>query len=307
MPPVFRRRSLDTYHPYPATTRFRGPLAPLSPSHLTNRAGNARPARSLPMNTNAVIDLTNEDDISPIEIPLKLGRDGYSVKTDNFRVLDNVIGIKVSDADSRIVPNEQQRRRTYDQHGKVSQHVQIDNLDATFQHWMDVIGPYLADWVLELDKDTKVPWRLLKFPDGYSLWVHLKADQNDPANPRKDAYLYGASSKRRDGTLGPVIFRSPREFVGHAIWLMHGKRGQCMCKYCTPGQTQIQINRRLNRRREEDEDEDEDRDEDQEGGGSRAARSTRGARGAHVGNDESRPVRAKDYRTFPEGQGPYGA
>ncbi|KAI0287607.1 hypothetical protein BC826DRAFT_1043231 [Russula brevipes] len=40
------------------------------------------------------------------------------------------------------------------------------------------------------------------------------------------------------------------EFAEHAIWLMKGCVGQCLCKYCTPGQNQRHINRRLNRDRQ---------------------------------------------------------
>ena len=94
-----------------------------------------------------------------------------------------------------------------------------------------------------------IPWKLLDFPEGYTLWVHFTGDHTDPANPRTDAYLYGAPNK---------IFRSPMEFVEHAIWLMKGGNGRCQCKYCTPGQNQRAINRRLNHGTEDAEDEDSD-------------------------------------------------
>ena len=96
-----------------------------------------------------------------------------------------------------------------------------------------------------------VPWKLIGFPTGYTLWVHLTGDHSDPANPRTDAYLYGCPHK---------IFRSPMEFVEHAIWLMKGGVSQCLCKYCTPGQSQRAINRRLNHG-----DEDEDVEDDSDG------------------------------------------
>jgi hypothetical protein len=31
-------------------------------------------------------------------------------------------------------------------------------------------------------------------------------------------------------------------FVEHAIWLIRGVAGRCLCKYCTPGQNQLDIN-----------------------------------------------------------------
>src|SRR6266567_8464000 len=78
------------------------------------------------------------------------------------------------------------------------------------------------------------PWKLMKFPKNYTLWVHKSGVVTDRGNPRHDAYLYGAPH------LGPrtarsqttsTIFRSPTEFVPHAIWLMKGSTGQCDCKY----------------------------------------------------------------------------
>ena len=46
------------------------------------------------------------------------------------------------------------------------------------------------------------------------------------------------------------------EFVEHAIWLMKGCVSPCLCKYCTPGQSQRAINRRLNRGQDVDDDND---------------------------------------------------
>jgi hypothetical protein len=97
-----------------------------------------------------------------------------------------------------------------------------------------------------------VPWKLIYFPAGYTLWSHLTGDIRDPANPRVDAYLYGSPNK---------IFRSPMEFVEHAIWLMKDGPStglHCLCKYCTPGQNQLAINRRLNRRGDDDGADEED-------------------------------------------------
>jgi hypothetical protein len=94
------------------------------------------------------------------------------------------------------------------------------------------------------------PWKLLKFPENYTLWIHKRGVITDPLNPRLDAYLYGAPHlgprTARSQTAGATIFRSPMEFVPHAIWLMRGSTGQCDCKYCIPDQNQNDINRRLN-------------------------------------------------------------
>jgi hypothetical protein len=91
---------------------------------------------------------------------------------------------------------------------------------------------------------------------------------SDRGNPRTDAYLYGAPH------LGPstaraqsnsTLFRSPMEFVPHAIWLMRGKTGQCECKYCIPGQNQKVINRRLNHGVDADSDRESGDEDDNNG------------------------------------------
>ena len=39
-----------------------------------------------------------------------------------------------------------------------------------------------------------------------------------------------------------TVFHSQMDFVKHTIWLMCRKVGQCLCKYCMPGQDQLDIN-----------------------------------------------------------------
>jgi Transcription-silencing protein, cryptic loci regulator Clr2 len=63
--------------------------------------------------------------------------------------------------------------------------------------------------------------------NGYTLWRHKKGIKIDLANLRTDTYLHGAPH---------TVFRSPMEFVEHAIWLMHRKVCQCLCKHCMPSQ-----------------------------------------------------------------------
>lgn len=104
----------------------------------------------------------------------------------------------------------------------------------------------------------------MKFPDNYTLYVHKKGIKTDQYNARTDAYLFGAPHlgphTARSSQAGPTVFRSPTEFVPHAIWLMRGCTGQCDCKYCLPGQTQKDINRRLNHGVDVDSDDDDDND-----------------------------------------------
>ena len=101
----------------------------------------------------------------------------------------------------------------------------------------------------------------MKFPDNYTLWVHKKGVKTDQYNARTDAYLFGAPHlgprTARSSQASPTVFRSPMEFVPHAIWLMRGCTGQCDCKYCIPGQNQKDINRRLNHGVDADSDDDD--------------------------------------------------
>jgi hypothetical protein len=167
-------------------------------------------------------------------------------------------------------------------------------------------------------------WKLLKFPDGYTLWLHKSGHESDPANPRTDAYLHGAphlgstAGRTLSQPPSPTIFRSPQEFVEHAIWLMRACQGQCLCKYCTPGQNQRDINLRLNRGCPDDDDDDDDGSgsggggaaNNGTGGGAGGASSsgqpttasrgrgagTRARRGRRARRDRSPPIMAKDYR-----------
>jgi hypothetical protein len=179
-------------------------------------------------------------------------------------------------------------------------------------------------------------WKLLCFPEGYTLWIHKSGVESDPANPRVDAYLYGAPHLSPTTTAratssappAPTVFRSPMEFVEHAIWLMRRGAGRCLCKYCTPGQNQLDINFRLDRGEEVVEEEvivgdgGDGAAGDVEGnaaagsgsgsggdggaGGSSLGQSaaasrgrgagTRGRRGRRAKRDRSPPILAKDYR-----------
>ncbi|KAI9453473.1 hypothetical protein BJY52DRAFT_841035 [Lactarius psammicola] len=269
----------------------------------------------------------------PSDFYLERKGDGWSCKKQNkrFRVVKNVIKIKQSDAKPENVPTEQQRHKMYDESGNFSQHVQQYQGDHIFQLWVHKIGPYLADWVFDKRSDNDptahiLPWKLIGFPPGYTLWVHLTGDKSDPANPRTDAYLYGSPHK---------IFRSPMEFVEHAIWLMKSGSAsvQCLCKYCTPGQNQIAINRRLNHRDDDESDEEEDGGNNSDGapaatiaainasrhpifrnrrgaGAIAAAAATSAARQERrvARRDERSPllIKAKDYRVGNTGEGGSG-
>ncbi|KAF8471344.1 hypothetical protein DFH94DRAFT_674345 [Russula ochroleuca] len=254
---------------------------------------------------------------------LTLGPDGWEGEGKYFGVRYNVIKIKNTDAETSHAPSAKQRLGTKDEDGIFSQHEQLEMKDPIYQLWMFKIGPYLADWVLGKHTYANPPWKLLKFPENYTLWIHKKGVETDPANPRIDAYLHGAphlgpSSRFQSQQLAPTVFRSPTEFVEHAIWLMKGCVGQCLCKYCTPDQSQKEINLRLNHG---DAVEDDEPESDGGGGGSGSgsgsgsgtgtatrnstyASSSSTRRGASAGaraqrrakRERSPPIMAKDYR-----------
>ncbi|KAI5785848.1 hypothetical protein EDC01DRAFT_190235 [Geopyxis carbonaria] len=92
----------------------------------------------------------------------------------------------------------------------------------------------VASGIIEALDPTKNPidYMLDKIPEGYALMEHTKS-QNEGA-VRKDTYLFGHPQGKK--------FRSPAEFIPHAIWLeaqmmdgpMHEKYGQaCACGNCT--------------------------------------------------------------------------
>jgi hypothetical protein len=79
---------------------------------------------------------------------LTRGGDGWNGKSENWRVVDNIIRIKNSDGSLKHVPTPEQRIRTVDNEGHFSHHVQINSGDPLYQLWVGKIGPYLGDWVL---------------------------------------------------------------------------------------------------------------------------------------------------------------
>jgi len=243
------------------------------------------------------------------------GPDGFSGSGEHFGVKYNVIKIKDTDAVFSNFPSEELREKSFDEDGKFSYYEQHKKESDVYQDWMNKIGPYLADWALGLPRHANPPWRLLKFPDNYTLWVHKKGVKTDRYNARIDVYLFGAphlgppTARSSQSQLSPSIFRSPMEFVPHAIWLLKGRTGQCDCKYCIPGQSQKDINRRLRRGVDADSDDDADDDDDDDNA---VASRRRGAnsRTRRVKRDRSPPINlnaARDYRVGVSDPGPSSA
>ncbi|KAF9032819.1 hypothetical protein BDZ89DRAFT_1131171 [Hymenopellis radicata] len=69
---------------------------------------------------------------------------------------------------------------------------------------------------------------LSEWPEGYSLYYHTRAKQPEGADKplRRDTYLIG----------GPRTFRTPAEFIPHAIYLNSDSplgKEHCQCRYCS--------------------------------------------------------------------------
>lgn len=85
-------------------------------------------------------------------------------------------------------------------------------------------------------------WILQDFPEGYTLWEHVKYFVDEHGAPKKsesahaaggkerqDAYLYGHPQGRKKR------FRSPPDFCEHLIWLCANPEldpRKCYCKLC---------------------------------------------------------------------------
>lgn len=88
-----------------------------------------------------------------------------------------------------------------------------------------------ASWNKTTNKITDKNYILKEFPEGYTLWEHVKYNKNKLADDKKkdkagsssrhaagiyerqDAYLYGCPQGRKKR------YRSPADFFPHAIWL----------------------------------------------------------------------------------------
>lgn len=80
------------------------------------------------------------------------GHDGYVGSNDHFKVKYNIIKIKNTDAVIDNLPSEELRERKYDDEGGFSYYEEQRLRDDVYQLWMNKIGPYLADWVLNLPR-----------------------------------------------------------------------------------------------------------------------------------------------------------
>ena len=135
-------------HPYLSNPERRGP--PLTQTLNTmnsDQLASIYPPQSMDQAEMAQLSSTGPQE--NVTIP-QLARfaNGWQGMGQHFRVLDNVIKIKNTDAVPEHVPSVEQRMGMVDEHGNFSQYEQVTPDKVLFHRWMNKIGPYLADWVL---------------------------------------------------------------------------------------------------------------------------------------------------------------
>ncbi|VDB99526.1 unnamed protein product [Peniophora sp. CBMAI 1063] len=141
----------------------------------------------------------------------------YTGKTAFYSVKKNTVTIRISDARSSQRPPDD---GTFEL---------LELEDPTSVMWRRKIGRFISSALNLVDRGqstlkSEVPWILSDFPSHYALYCRRTSTRSadGTGKARKDVYLYGASHR----------FASPAEFAAHAIWLMRGRSGQCVCKYC---------------------------------------------------------------------------
>ncbi|QRV92540.1 Transcription-silencing protein, cryptic loci regulator Clr2 [Ceratobasidium sp. AG-Ba] len=108
--------------------------------------------------------------------------------------------------------------------GRVNWMEHLPNSSATNKAWREFIGGFIAERHLGYTDTDETAYWMNGFPKGYALYRHHKTMPEGKPD-RDDVYLFGSDVGR---------FRSPGEFLLHALWLMEGGcRHQCKCKNCT--------------------------------------------------------------------------
>lgn len=104
------------------------------------------------------------------------------------------------------------------------------------KEWRQYVGTFIAERFLGYTNTDDTAYWMSGFPPGYALYCHHKT-MPEGKQDRHDVYLYGSPEGK---------FRSPDEFLMHALWLMEGGSwNECKCKYST-GMPQIEINCKYN-------------------------------------------------------------
>ncbi|KAK1233754.1 hypothetical protein PQX77_003071 [Marasmius sp. AFHP31] len=114
---------------------------------------------------------------------------------------------------------------------KIEEDLESTKVEGPLVRWYRGVGEALArafKW--EVDPTTCI---LSRLPEGYTLYNSTSGHRADGSASRNDFQLYGHRSHR---------FRTPAEFIEHAIWLYGEDNGEsCKCIGCGSGRSQKHI------------------------------------------------------------------
>ncbi|RXW23895.1 hypothetical protein EST38_g1976 [Candolleomyces aberdarensis] len=139
----------------------------------------------------------------------------------NLRIPANPVYIDFprTDGDPRTWPTNIQYAE--DNEGQINWMKELELDHPIAIKWRLVVGKALA---MDMGREPADSAVLRNWPTHYKMYDHHKGPAR--GNVRHDIYLYGPQSRR---------FRSPNEFVAHALWLCRDPTmdtKNCFCKYC---------------------------------------------------------------------------
>ncbi|CAJ0850609.1 6656_t:CDS:2 [Entrophospora sp. SA101] len=157
----------------------------------------------------------------------------YNYDPQKIRVLPND-GLKLLVSDGSSSNYEINEVPIIDESGAKAHFRLVTHDDSKAILWKTKVGKGLEKWLKSFDefKDMMIESTLLEIPEGYSLYEHIKEYKNK--DTRRDTYLY-EKLNFNDYTFiqsgGKHRFRSPNEFIPHAIYIASDRNVPCICKY----------------------------------------------------------------------------
>ncbi|KAL1733922.1 hypothetical protein EV714DRAFT_203362 [Schizophyllum commune] len=138
------------------------------------------------------------------------------------------LDFKSSDGDSHRWPSQTHQHRTVDHLNQINWYRYIGPDEPEAIRWRVEVGTGAAA-VLQLPPGQN--YVLRGWPNEYAFYCHEKGKAE---SPRRDHYLIGHRMR----------FRSTKEFIEHAAWLISGAVNPCKCKNCS-GRPQTEVSRDL--------------------------------------------------------------
>ncbi|KAL1674035.1 hypothetical protein EV122DRAFT_221431 [Schizophyllum commune] len=138
------------------------------------------------------------------------------------------LDFKSSDGDSHRWPSQNHQHRTVDHLNQINWYRYIGPDEPEAIRWRVEVGTGAAA-VLQLPPGQN--YVLRGWPNEYAFYCHEKGKAE---SPRRDHYLIGHRMR----------FRSTKEFIEHAAWLINGAVNPCKCKNCS-GRPQTEVSRDL--------------------------------------------------------------